>query len=181
MSYNPHLYGIAAIYDQPEALLNAARKIHQAGFRRVRAYTPFPVEGLAEALGFDHNRLPLLVLAGGLIGGAGGYFMQYYACVINYPLNVGGRPLNSWPSFMPITFELTVLLASLTAFVSVFALSGLPCLYHPIFNAPHFEEQTRGRFVLCMEAIDPLFQSKLNEIESLLLELGAQEVVHVEE
>ncbi len=174
----PVQYGYAAAFDDPEKLLQAARLVRGEGYRHVRAYTPFPVEGLAEATGFQHNRLPLLVLAGGITGGTGGYLMQVFACTLSYPVNVGGRPHDSWPSFIPITFELTVLLASLTAFCSVFALSGLPKLYHPIFNAPRFERETQDRFYLCIEATDPIF--KQPETLQFLNSLGPREVVEVE-
>ena len=174
----PILYGYAASFDSSEDLLDAARKARAAGYRRVRAYSPFPVEGLAEAVGFRHNWLPLIVLGGGMAGGTGGYFMQYYACAVSYRLNVGGRPLHSWPSFMPVTFELTVLAAALTAFVSVFVLSGLPRLYHPMFNAPGFERETRDRFFLCIEAADSVFH--VRDTWQFLHHLGAQEVVEVD-
>ena len=123
------------------------------------AYSPFPVEGLAEALGFHRTRVPLIVLTGGILGCLGGFFLQYWLAVIDYPINVGGRPLNSWPSFIPVTFELTILIAALSAFFGVLALNGLPMPYHPVFNVDRFELASRNRFFLLIEAADPRFDS----------------------
>ena len=172
------LYGYLASFAQPEDLLHAAREARQNGYRKMQAYSPFPVEGLAEEVGFRFNWLPWLVLGGGLAGGAGGYFMQYYACAVSYRLNVGGRPLHSIPSFMPVTFELTVLSAALTAFFAVFLLSGLPRLYHPVFNAPNFYRETQDRFLLCIEAADSVFDER--ETWQFLNGLNAREVVKVD-
>lgn len=174
----PALYGYVAAFAQPEDLLQAARAARQRGHRRLHAYSPFPIDGLAEEVGFRFNRLPWLVLGGGLIGGAGGYFMMFYASAVSYRDNVGGRPLNSIPAFIPITFELTVLIASLTAFCSVFLLSGLPRLYHPVFNAPNFYRATQDRFLLCIEAADPLFD--VRDTWLFLNGLNAREVVKVD-
>ena len=150
------LFGLAAEFESETELLNAARRSYEYGYRKMDGYSPFPVEGLAEALG-KTNRLPLLVLVAGSIGGLSAYFMQWFANVVSYPLNVGGRPLHSWPSFIPITFELTVLGASLTAFFFSLALSGLPKPYHPMFNLRAFERASQDRFFLCIEARDTLF------------------------
>jgi len=171
------LYGYLASFDQPDDLLHAAREAQRRGHSRMQAYSPFPVEGLAEAVGFRFNWLPWLVLGGGMAGGAGGYFMQYYASAVSYRLNIGGRPLHSIPSFMPITFEVTVLFAALTAFFAVFLLSGLPRLHHPIFNAPAFDRETQGRFLLCIEAADPVFEAR--DTWRFLTGLNAMEVVEV--
>ncbi len=171
------LYGYLASFQEPEDLLHAAREAHRRGHTRMQAYSPFPVEGLAEAVGFRFNLLPWIVLGGGITGGAGGLFMQYYAAAVSYRLNVGGRPLFSIPSFMPITFELTVLSAALTAFFCVFLLSGLPRLYHPVFNAPNFYRETQDRFLLCIEAADPVFEAR--DTWRFLTGLNATEVVEV--
>jgi hypothetical protein len=151
------LYGLMAEFHSPETLLHAARRASQEGFKRMDAYTPFPIDGLAEAIGFHRTRVPLIVLIGGMIGCVGGFFLQYWVSVIDYPINVGGRPLNSWPAFIPVTFEMTILVAALSAFLGVLALNGLPMPYHPVFNVERFELASRNRFFLCIEAADPLF------------------------
>jgi len=153
----PRIYGVMAEFDNPTGLVAAARRAYEEGYRKMDAYTPFPVEGLAEAIGFHRNRLPLIVFIGGLIGCLGGYFLQYWISVIAYPLNVGGRPYHSWPAFIPVTFEMTILVAALSAVLGMLALNGLPMPYHPVFNAPGFALATRDRFFLCIEARDPKF------------------------
>jgi hypothetical protein len=157
MKSEPTLYGLMAEFENPKDLVSAAERAYQVGYRKMDAYTPFPVEGLAEALGFYHNRLPHLVLAGGVIGCVAGYLLQYYISVIDYPLNIGGRPLHSWPAFVPVTFETTVLIASLFGVLGMLALNGLPMPYHPVFNVPRFALASRDRFFLCIEAADPKF------------------------
>jgi hypothetical protein len=151
------IHGLMAEFHSPEALLQAAERAHGEGFKRMDAYTPFPIEGLAEALGVHDRRMPLIVLLGGIAGCLGGFFLQYWLAVIDYPLNVGGRPLNSWPAFIPVTFEMTILFAALSAFLGVLALNGLPMPYHPVFNVEQFELASRNRFFLCIEADDPNF------------------------
>ena len=151
------IYGLMAEFDSPEALLEAGRRAFAEGFRRMDAYSPFPVDGLAEAIGFHRTRVPLIVLIGGLLGCIGGFYLQYWVAVIDYPINIGGRPLNSWPSFIPVTFELTILLAALAAFFGVLALNRLPMPYHPVFNVERFELASRNRFFLCIEAADTNF------------------------
>lgn len=153
----PPIYGVMAEFTTPEAVLTAAERAHGEGFRRMDAYTPFPVEGLAEAIGFTRNRMPLIVLIGGLVGGIGAYFMMWYSATIHYPINVGGRPLHSWPAFIPITFELTVLGASFAAVLGMLGLNGLPMPHHPVFNAPNFALASRNRFFLCIQSDDPKF------------------------
>jgi Protein of unknown function (DUF3341) len=172
------VYGLLAEFDSPEDLVAAGERAYADGYRRLDAYTPFPVHGLAEAIGFRTNRLPLLVLIGGIVGAGAGFFSQYYAAVIDYPLNVGGRPLNSWPAFIPITFEVTILVAATTAVLGMLALNGLPQPYHPVFNAPRFALATRDRFFLCIEATDPRFDSEATR--RFLEGLGAKEVTDVE-
>jgi hypothetical protein len=157
MSRTEELYGLAAEFDQPHELLEAALLARRAGYTRVAAYTPIPVEGLYESLGHPPTLLPYLTLLGAILGGAGGYALQYYASVIAYPLNIGGRPLNSWPAFMPVVFELAVLGASLFSVLGMLALNGLPMPYHPLFNLAEFRLASRDRFFLCIEQRDPRF------------------------
>jgi hypothetical protein len=166
-----------AEYTDPDALLASARTAYAAGYRRMDAYTPFPVEGLAEAIGFTRNRIPLIVLIGGLLGGAGAYFMMWYSATIHYPINVGGRPFHSWPAFIPITFELTVLAASFAAVLGMLGLNRLPMPHHPVFNVPSFALASRNRFFLCIEADDPNFD--LAGTRRFLEGLGPKQVLEV--
>jgi hypothetical protein len=151
------LYGLMAEYNSPEELIKAVDEAYAAGYRSMDAYTPYPVEGLAEALGHRSGKLAPIVFAGGLLGAVTGYGMQYFSMAIHYPLNVGGRPLHSWPAFIPITFELTILFAAFAAVLGMFALNGLPQPYHPVFNTPNFEMATRSHFFLSIEVRDPHF------------------------
>jgi hypothetical protein len=177
MSTQPSIYGLMAEFDSPEDLLAAARRAHAEGYRHMDAYSPFPVEGLSEAIGAPHTRLPLLVLLAGLFGAFVGFASQYYVTVLDYPLNVGGRPLNSWPAYIPITFEVTILFAALTAVAGMIALNGLPMPYHPVFNVSAFDRASRDRFFLCIEAADPLFD--LGETKRFLESLKPREVSEV--
>lgn len=174
----PPLYGIMAEFDNPSDLVAAARRSHEAGYRRINGYSPYPIEELDEAIGFTRTTLPLIVLIGGIIGGLGGFFMQYWMEVIDYPLNVGGKPYNSWPAFIPITFESTVLVAAFAAVFGMLVLNKLPQPYHPVFNAPNFALATRDKFFLVIEANDPKFVHA--ETEQFMNSLGAMSVNDVE-
>jgi len=151
------LYGLMAEFTAPEELVAAARRAREEGYRRVEAYTPYPLEEVSEALGAHPSRLPLIVLVGGLCGAAGGYLLQYWINLVAYPLNVGGRPIHSWPAFIVPTFEMTILCAALAAVLGMFFLNGLPHPYHPVFNVPRFAAASRDRFFLVIEAADPRF------------------------
>jgi hypothetical protein len=157
MKARPRLYGVLAEFDSPAALVAAAHKAHEAGYRKMDGFSPYPIEELAHALGVRPTRLPLIVLIGGLIGGLGGYFMQYYAMAIGYPNDIGGRPLNSWPMYIPVTFELTILGGALAAVLGMLALNGLPMPHHPLFEVERFALATRDRFFLCIQSLDPKF------------------------
>jgi hypothetical protein len=177
MSARKSLYGLMAEFESPEELLAAAQRAYREGYRRLDAHSPFPIHGLAEAIGVRRTWLPLLVLIGGLLGALVGYGTQYYVAAIDYPINVGGRPFNSWPSFIPITFEVTILFAALTAVFGMLALNGLPMPYHPVFNAPRFALATHDRFFLCIEAADPRFDPE--STRRFLEGLNAKEVSDV--
>ncbi len=151
------LYGLMAEFDNPTSLVTACKAAYAEGYRKMDAYTPYPLEEAAEAIGFHKNRVALLVLIGGCLGGLTGFLFQCWVNYFDYPLNVGGRPLISWPSFIIVTFELTILFAGLTAVIGMFALNGLPQPYHPVFNNPRFSQASKDRFFLCIEAADPGF------------------------
>jgi hypothetical protein len=165
----PPIYGVMAEFDNPTALVNATRRASDAGYRKLDAYSPFPIEELADILHLHKNKLPLIVLLGGIGGLLTGYLMQYYITVWYFPINVGGRPLHSWPAYIIITFELTILFAAFAAVLGLLALCGLPMPYHPVFNVPRFAMASRNRFFLCIEASDPLFdrQRTCDFLESL--------------
>jgi hypothetical protein len=173
------LYGLMAEFDNPTALVHAAHSARDAGYRRMDGYTPYPIEELHEALELHDSRLPKLVLMGGIAGCLGGYGLQYWASAIAYPVIVAGRPYHSWPAFIPITFECTILAASLTAVLGMLALNGLPQPFHPVFNVPRFALASRNRFFLCIEARDPKFD--VDETRRFLESLGAREVTIVED
>jgi hypothetical protein len=172
------LYGVMAQFDSPTTLVAAAREAYAAGYRQINGYSPFPIEELSDAIGFKRTTLPLIVLAGGIIGAVGGFFMQYWMEVINYPINVGGKPFNSWPAFIPITFECTVLCAAFAAVFGMLALNKLPQPYHPVFNAPNFALATRDSFFLVIESKDPKFDH--DEAVRFLKSLEARDVCDVE-
>jgi len=173
----PPIYGVMAEFDNPTSLVNAAREARARGYRKLDAYSPFPIEALTEALHLPKSKLPLIVLIGGILGGLTGYLMQYYVTVIYFPINIAGRPLHSWPMYIVITFELTVLFAALSAVFGLLAVCGLPMPYHPTFNVPRFALASRNRFFLCIEAVDPLFDRKATVI--FLESLEAREVSEV--
>jgi hypothetical protein len=169
------IYGLMAEFEDPTSLVTATERAHHEGYRCMDAYSPFPIEELHEALGSRHTRLPLIVLIGGLVGCIGGYALEYWSSVIAYPLNIGGKPLHSWPAFIPVTFELTILFASFAAVLSWILLSGLPMPYHPVFNVPRFVEVGSDKgFFLTIESTDPKFD-RLGTAD-FLKGLGARDI-----
>jgi len=166
-----------AEFEDPTSLVNAAHAAYQMGFRKLDAYTPFPIEELSDVLHLHKNKLPLIVLGGGLVGGLTGYLMQYFVSVIYFPINVAGRPLHSWPSYIIITFELTILFAAIATVMGLLGLCGLPMPYHPVFNVPRFSAASRDRFFLCIEATDPMFN--LQTTSRFLESMEAKEVSEV--
>jgi hypothetical protein len=157
---DPKYYGLMAMYADPEALIEASRQTRDAGYRHIDAYTPFPVHGLPEAVGARRTRLPAIVLLGGLTGAFCGFAMQYIANVWHYPINIGGKPLNSWPAFIVPTFECTILFSAFSALLGMLALNGLPMPYHPLFNVPAFELASRSHFFLVVESNDPKYHAE---------------------
>ena len=178
-SGRPRIYGVMAEFDDPSSLVAAAHRAREAGYRRMDGYTPYPIEGLHEALHIHDSRLTKLVLAGGLAGCLGGYGLQYWVSVMAYPVLVAGRPFHSWPAFIPVTFECTILAASLTAVFGMLALNGLPQPFHPVFNVARFALASRNRFFLCIEARDPKFD--VDGTRQFMSSLGAREVTVVED
>jgi len=177
MQHRSHIYGVIGEFGTPEELLHAVEKVREAGYRRFDAFAPFPVEGLSGALGLKRNLVPAITLFGGLAGGIGGFFFQYWAMAITYPLNIGGRPLNSWPAFIPVTFELTILGASLAAVFGMLALNKLPQPNHPVFNVHRFTHASSDRFFVCIESKDRKFD--LAECARLLQEVHAHHITEV--
>ena len=171
------IYGMMAEFDNPTDIVVAAQKAYAAGYRRMDAYSPFPVEGLSEAIGFHSDRVALICLVGGLLGLATAYVLQYWINVIAFPINVGGRPWHAWPSFIVVSFEMTVLFGGLSAFFGCLAMNGLPMPYHPVFNVPSFAFASRDRFFLCIESSDPMFD--MGETRAFLQSLEPREVVEV--
>jgi hypothetical protein len=174
----PDLHGLIAEFHTPAEIVRAAHAVHAAGYRRVDAYTPYPMEEVLDALHLHHSHVPKLVLGGGLVGLAAGWGLQYWASVIEYPMNIGGRPFNAWPAFVVPSFETTVLFAALAAVFGMLALNGFPQPYHPVFNVPGFSAASRDRFFLCIEADDPKFDRKATL--ELLKGLGAASVQEVQ-
>jgi hypothetical protein len=172
------LHGIMAEFDSPTGLLAAARETRAAGYRHLDAFTPYPIEEVAEAIGFHDWRMSKIVLGGGVAGMLAGYGLQYWVHAMTYPVNVAGKPLNSWPQFVPVTFELTILFSAFAAVVGMLVLNGLPMPYHPVFNVPRFVSASRDRFFLLIEATDPKFDR--SQTMQFLKTLPARAVTEVE-
>jgi hypothetical protein len=153
------IYGMMAEFDSPSDLVAAAHKTYAAGYKKIDAYSPFPIEELAEAIGFHRNNVPLVVLIGGIVGCLSGYAMQWWIATVSYPVNIGGRPYHSWPAFIVVTFEMTILCSVLAAVFGMLALNGLPMPYHPVFNVPRFAFATKDRFFLIVFSSDPMYSA----------------------
>jgi len=171
------IYGMLAEFDSASDLVAAARRTHEAGYKKIDAYSPFPVEELAEAIGFHSNRVALVTLIGAAIGGLSGYLMQYWIATISYPINVGGRPYHSWPSFIVVTFEMTILFGGISAVFGMLALNGLPMPYHPVFNVARFAMATKDRFFLIVFSTDPKYDT--TGTRQFLESLGPRSIAEV--
>ena len=171
------IYGIMAEFDSAQALLDAAKKTHEAGYKKIDAYSPFPIEGLAEEIGFHFDEIPLTVLIGGIIGGCTGYLMQYWMNAVDYPLNIGGKPPHSWPAFIVITFEMTILFAGISAVLGMLTFNGLPMPYHPVFNVPRFAFASKDRFFLIVFSSDKKYNAA--EVRRFLEALNPRSVSEV--
>ncbi len=172
------LFGVVAVFDTAEAVKNAAARLRQQGYRSFEAYTPYPIEGLDRVIHPRPQRLlPGLMFAGAVLGAAWGYWIQYWDEALNYPLNVGGRPYNSWPAFTVGTFEFMLLVAVAAGFFGMLAVSRLPKLYHPVFEARAFVRASRDRFVICIEASDPRFDA--SAVRREFEQLGAEQIEEV--
>lgn len=151
---DPRVYGLLAEFDDINDAIVAARRTYGAGYRKIDAYAPFPVEELAEAVGFHGNGVALVCLVGGLLGCTAAYILQWWINTISYPINIGGRPLHSWPSFIIVTFEMTILFSGLSAVFGMLSLNGLPMPYHPVFNVPRFDLASKDHFFVIVFASD---------------------------
>ncbi len=171
------VYGLMAEFDSVNSLIDAAKRTREAGYKEIDAYSPFPVEGLAEAIGFHRDEVPLVVLIGALLGGLGGYLLQYWISVMSYPVNVGGKPYHSWPAFIVVTFEMTILFGGIFAVFGMLALNGLPMPYHPVFNVPRFAFATKDRLFLIVFSSDPKY--KPEQVHSLLESFGPRSISEV--
>ena len=176
---DPRIYGLLAEFDSVDTVIAAAHRVHDAGYRKIDAYSPFPLEELSEAIGFERNGVALVCLVGGLLGCTAAYVLQWWINTISYPVNIGGRPFHSWPSFIIVTFEMTILFSGLSAVFGMIALNGLPMPYHPVFNVPRFALASRNRFFLCIESTDPLFdRARTCEFLETLEPREVSEVAH---
>ncbi len=172
------IYGYIAEFEEPDRLLEAARKVKAEGYDVVEAYSPLPLHGLADILGWS-NRLPAIVFAGGVLGACVGFGLQYWVSVIEYPVIVAGKPFNSWPAFIVPTFECTILFAAIAAVLGMFWLNGLPQPYHPVFNVPRFVEASRDRFFLMILSRDPRFEmERTKKFMRALNPVSLEEVPH---
>ena len=175
----PAIYGLMAEFETPTELVEACKAAYAEGYREMDAYSPFPIEEASEAIGVHRSAVPLVTLLGGLLGGLSGFALQYWINVIDYPLNIGGRPYDSWPAFIVPTFEMTILFAGLVGTFGMFAMNGLPRPYHPVFNVDQFSKVTRDRFFLCVEATDPRFDlAGTQQFMERLKPLSISEVPH---